>query len=271
MKFIPALHPSNDGIRPRWWFLFRDDKILIQKEDEASVRPYLTDLPDPEPNLVHRQYLGALDGTGCFAAELPPEAPVPAGAQFHGIRYLFGLIDEEILWIAGRANQLVHWAQTHQFCGRCGQPTRDKPDERAKICAACGLINYPRVSPAIIVAVIKDNSILLAHANRFQPAFFSVLAGFVEPGETLEECVRREVHEEVGITVKNIRYFGSQPWPFPNSLMVAFTAQYAGGEIAVDRSEIVTADWFAPGKVPRVPIKLSIARRLIDWFVENHR
>ena len=151
------------------------------------------------------------------------------------------------------------------------QPTADKQDERAKICQQCGLVNYPRVSPAIIVAVIKDDQILLARSGRFPGGFFSVLAGFVEPGESLEACVKREVFEETGIAVQNIRYFGSQPWPFPDSLMVGFTAEYAGGDIQIDGREIVAADWYSRDNLPNIPPGISIARQLIDWFAEKVR
>jgi NAD+ diphosphatase len=187
-----------------------------------------------------------------------------------GLRALFGLIDENLIWVAGRANQMVHWHQTHRYCGKCGHPTEAKVDERAKICPKCGLINYPRVSPAVIVAVLKGNSILLGRSPRFPLPFYSVLAGFVEPGETLEECVRREIMEEVGILVKNIRYFGSQPWPFPNSLMVAFTAEYADGETRIDSSELLDAGWYTAQNLPLLPSSLSIAHELIEWFRENH-
>jgi NAD+ diphosphatase len=146
----------------------------------------------------------------------------------------------------------------------------DKTDERAKTCPACGLNSYPRLSPAVIVAVVKDDKLLLATSPRFRSSFWSVLAGFVEPGETLEDCVVREVEEEVGITVRNVRYFGSQPWPFPDSLMLGFTAEYAKGEIKTDGMEIVEADWFGADNLPNVPPSVSIARRLIDWFVENY-
>ncbi|MEJ2041606.1 MAG: NAD(+) diphosphatase, partial [Desulfosarcinaceae bacterium] len=133
------------------------------------------------------------------------------------------------------------------------------------------LVNYPRLSPAIIVAVIRNDRILLARNKRFRAPFHSVLAGFVEPGETLEECEQREIGEVVGLAVKNIRYFGSQPWPFPNSLMVGFVAEYASGEITIDRKEIMEADWFPADALPRTPTRISIAGRLIEWFVASQR
>jgi NAD+ diphosphatase len=215
--------------------------------------------------------LGKLDGRRCFAAELVESVVAPEGMEFSGLRGLFGRLDDQLFALAGRAIQIVNWDRTHQFCGSCGARTEDKTDERAKICPKCGLLSFPRLSPAIIVAVVRDSMLLLAHAHHFSEGFYSVLAGFVEPGETLEECVEREVHEEVGLQVKNIRYFGSQPWPFPHSLMIAFTAEYAGGEIRVDEAEIAYADWFAAQALPLIPGKISIARRLIDWFVEEHQ
>jgi NAD+ diphosphatase len=140
----------------------------------------------------------------------------------------------------------------------------------AKECPQCGLIDFPRISPAVIVLVERDKKVLLARSSRFKDELYSVLAGFVDPGETLEEAVRREVKEEVNIEVSNIRYFGSQPWPFPDSLMIAFTAQYSGGEIHVDGTEILDTNWFDPDKLPTIPGKISIARALIDWFVSKY-
>jgi NAD+ diphosphatase len=145
------------------------------------------------------------------------------------------------------------------------------PEERAKQCTACSSRVYPRISPAVIVAITREDKLLLARASRFKTGMHSVIAGFVEPGETLEECVRREVSEEVGLEIKNIRYFSSQPWPFPDSLMIAFTAEYSSGEITVDNSEIVEANWYKADELPEIPGKASVARKLIDWFCENHR
>jgi NAD+ diphosphatase len=217
-----------------------------------------------EPGEIH--YLGSLGDKHCFAAELEEARDLPGAFEFFPLRSLIGKIDENIFWLAGRARHLLHWDRVHRFCGKCGHRMQDKADERAKFCPRCGLINHPRLSPAVIVAVHRGDRILLAHSPRFPTNFYSVLAGFVEPGESLEACVRREIREEVNLRVKNIEYFGSQPWPFPDSLMIAFTAQYAGGSIRVDGNEILHAEWFNPGRLPSIPPEISIARRLIDDF-----
>jgi NAD+ diphosphatase len=218
---------------------------------------------------VRQQYLGLLNGRHCYSAELPDEAHSPEGWTFQGLRRVYGLLNEEIFWTAGRAIQVAAWDRDHQFCGRCATPTQMLPNERAKICPNCGLHSYPRISPAIIVLIEREDKILLARSHRHPPDRFSVLAGFVEPGETLEEATAREIYEEVGIRVKNIRYFGSQPWPFPNSLMIAFTCEYAGGDIVLEEAEMAEAGWFTADNLPKIPPTLSISRQLIDWFIEK--
>ena len=262
---LPATESTN-----ALWFVFQAGKLLIKAGGGDQLIPRTRDLEDLKISPTRKQYLGRWEGLPCYAAELANNHTLANGFVFEGLRQLFGRLEEDMIWVAGRANQLTDWSQSHQFCGRCGHATEDKQDERAKICPACKLVNYPRVSPAIIVAVVKDNQILLGRNKRFKGGFYSVLAGFAEPGESLEECVAREVDEEVGITVKNIRYFGSQPWPFPNSLMVGFTADYAGGRINVDKSEIIEAAWFSADNFPPIPPKISIARQLIDWFALNY-
>jgi NAD+ diphosphatase len=269
MGFVPEFLPPTDATVSKRWFVFRGDKILVKRVDEEKVIPYFTDLTARNLDLNREQYIGSLDGVACYSIEIAEGEIVPEGTVLSGLRELLGAIDEEVFTVAGRASQMAQWNRTHQFCGRCGYPTHDKTDERAKICSACGLINYPRVSPAIIVAIVKDDHILLARSARFKTGLYSVLAGFVEPGEKLEDCVQREVAEEVAIRVKNIRYFGSQPWPFPNSLMVGFTAEYSSGEISMDPSEIIEADWFTAYNLPQIPGKFTIARSLIDWFVRS--
>ena len=163
----------------------------------------------------------------------------------------------------------MDWDRDDQYCSRCGTKNERRSEERAKQCPACGSVSFPRISPAVIVLVERDGKALLARSGRFPEGLFSTIAGFVEPGETLEDAVRREVREETGIDVKNIRYFGSQPWPFPDSLMVGFTAEYAGGEITVDDNEILDARWFGAENLPEIPGKVSIARALIDWFLRK--
>lgn len=251
------------------WFFIQDQKLLLRKSDEAYDLPRFKELEGFDLIPEQPLFLGSLDGIQCLAADLPEEMAVPDIFTLRSIRTLLGRIDDDLAYIAGLANQLVHWNMTHTYCGRCGSPFMNMPDERAKQCPNCGLINYPRLSPAVIVAILKDEEILLANSQRFPAKFYSVLAGFVEPGETLEDCVKREILEEVGIEVKNIRYFGSQPWPFPDSLMIAFTAEYSGGKIAVDYSEILDAGWFSAENLPNIPPRFSIARQLIDWFVNK--
>jgi NAD+ diphosphatase len=270
MQFIPEFKSPSIGRSSALWFVFNKGRLLIKVKQDSCRIPKTSDLEALNISPRRIQYLGALDERPCYAAELAASGLAAADFEFKELRSLFGWIEDDLVWIAGRANQLVYWSQTHLYCGRCGHRTEDKMDERAKICPQCGLINYPRVSPAIIVAVFKDHQILLARNERFKLPFYSVLAGFVEPGETLEECVKREILEEVGITVKNIRYFGNQPWPFPNSLMIAFVADYAAGRITIDGSEIVDAAWFAKDELPQIPPKISIARQLIDWFTNTH-
>jgi NAD+ diphosphatase len=270
MLFKPDFIPPADEPDSALWFIFNKSRLLIKIKDDSCAIPDGSDLARFKSAIIYKQYLGTLDDRPCFAAEFTGNPIADTELAFKDLRGLFGMLEEDLIWIAGRANQLVNWNQTHRHCGKCGKLTEYKTDERAKICPDCGLINYPRLSPAIIVAVLKNDRILLGRNKRFKLPFYSVLAGFVEPGETLEECVKREIQEEVGITVKNIRYFGSQPWPFPDSLMIAFVADYARGKICTDGSEIIDADWFAKDNLPQIPPKISIARQLIDWFVHGY-
>ena len=196
-------------------------------------------------------------------------APLPEPLVVLGLRELFGAVSAETFAFAGRATQIIDWATTHRFCGRCATPTERVDGERCMRCPACGLLAYPRITPAIIVLVRGGRQGVLARGARFPLPFYSTLAGFAEVGESLEETVAREVREEVSVEVKNFRYFGSQPWPFPNSLMIGFTAEWAAGEIAIDGKEILDAHWYRADALPTVPPKISIARRLIDAWVED--
>jgi NAD+ diphosphatase len=214
-------------------------------------------------------FLGRLDDTDVYTVAAQDEITAPF--EVVGLRGLFGEVEEMVFGIAGRAVQIVDWETTHRFCGRCATPTERAASERAMRCPACGLSAYPRIAPAIIVLVRKGDEALLAHGARFPMPFYSTLAGFVEPGESLEETLVREVKEEVGIDVTDIRYFGSQSWPFPNSLMLGFFARWAGGEIVVDKSEIVDAKWFRADNLPMIPPSMSISRQLIDVWLDELR
>jgi len=269
MHFIPAIRDPHSPDRFGYWFVFRGNRLLIRCADRECLPPFCGELRKIGVEPLRSQYLGTLDEHPCYCAELETDSGVPENMRFEPLRGLWGSLPEQLFWIAGRAFQIMDWDRNHQFCGRCGTPTSDKPEERAKVCPRCGLMAYPRISPAVIVAITRGNEILLARSQRFPAAMYSVIAGFVEPGESLEQCVHREIDEEVGVSVKNLRYFGSQTWPFPNSLMVAFTAKYADGQICIDPSEIVDARWFTAETLPRIPDKVSIARRLIDWFVQS--
>lgn len=219
---------------------------------------------------ISEYYLGTSGNTHCYAVQLPKETELPSNMNFLGLRGIFGHLKDDHYVIAVRALSIMNWDRTHRFCGQCGSPAEMHDRILARQCPSCGLTIFPRISPAVIVLVERDGKALLARSGRFPEALYSVIAGFVEPGETLEETVKREVKEETGIDVKNIRYFGSQPWPFPDSLMIGFTARYAAGEIDIDGDEILDAAWFSADGLPTIPGKISIARSLIDWFVLKH-
>ena len=244
-------------------FVYRGNELLLRDADAALPDAQaLARLPLEPGNLLP---VGMWDGSYCRAAWVPREVAAPEGHVFKGLRGLFGRLDEATLAVAGRAFQVADWARTHRFCGACGQPMAKAPGERAMKCA-CGHVAYPRISPAMMVLVRRGPSILLAR-NVAVPAGgrMSALAGFLEPGESIEEAVHREVREEVGIEVKDLRYFASQSWPYPHALMIAFTAEYAGGELRCDPAEIAEARWFGPGDaLPELSPRQSISRALID-------
>ena len=268
-KFISGIVPPQERSAPVWWFIFSENKLLVSQKPESVTVPLLIDLSELGLTTMRQSYLGQLDDRHCYAVEVAEGTIPPAGMTFEGLREVYGRLDEDLFWIAARAVQVVDWDRTHQFCGRCGVPLKTSQTERAKECPQCGLLHFPRLAPAIIVLVERGNELLLARSRHFMPGMYSVLAGFVEPGESLEEAVVRKVREEVGISVKDIKYFGSQPWPFPHSLMIGFIAAYAGGKISMDDSEIEDAGWFTADRLPRIPGKISIARKLIDWFIDK--
>ena len=189
------------------------------------------------------------------------------GCIWQGLRRFMLESDAETYKMLGYASQIGIWAREHRYCGGCGGPTQQIPGDRAMYCADCGIRHYPRISPSMIVLLTRGDEVLLARSPRYVPGMYSTLAGFVEPGESAEQCVRREVREEVGLEVCNIRYMGSQCWPFPHSMMIGFHAEYAGGEIVIQEDEIEDAQWFDVRELPPLPASKSIARYLIDSYV----
>ena len=264
---MPAEEPGT-----AYWFAFRGNALLVHEEGPVRV-PEAGSLKAFDLNAYPYKPVGSLRGRECYVVDLDPDAEPPEGMVFRDLRGLFSTIDKDLFGMAGRAVQIVEFDRTHQFCGRCSAKTVQGPDELSKRCTRCGTVYHPRLSPAAIVLVRRgDDELLLARSPGFPKGMYSVLAGFVEPGESIEETISREVLEEVGVEVENVRYFGSQPWPFPHSLMIGFTADYAGGEIEPQVGEIEDAGWYRLDALPDLPPRVSIARAMIDTFlVENGR
>lgn len=258
-------HPPDELHGDDLWLAVHGNTVLVADGSDPlgsdpSVREALnTDEPE--------HFLGILDGRPVWTVGLTGEPEAPTGHRFVDLYSLHGLVDESVWFLGGRAVQVVEWGRTHRHCGRCGAPTTKVPGERAMRCGDCGLMAFPRLSPAVIMLVHRGDEMLLAHGRLFPRPMYSALAGFVEPGETIEDAVRREVREEVGVALGELEYFASQPWPFPNSLMLGFLAEYAEGDICIDENEIVDAQWFTSSTIPEVPGTVSIAGKLINEFL----
>jgi len=242
-----------------YWILRHDHRVLVLAGSTRFPFGRAADLGLPADALL----IGEIDGHPCRAVDLA-EWPALDGVEAVSLRALHADAGMDAFMFAGRATQLLDWQANHRHCGRCATLTEQLAGEYAMRCPACGLLAYPRLSPAVMVLVEDGEKLLLARSPHFKAGVYSALAGFVEPGETLEQCAAREVREEVGVEITNLRYFASQPWPFPNSLMIAFFADYAGGEIVPDPAEIEAAGWFSRDALPILPDPVSIARRLID-------
>ncbi len=241
-------------------FVFQGSALLVREDDLAL--PALAQLNGLGGDM---HAVGLLGERYCQATWSEPDTPAPVGYAWRGLRSLFGALDDGVMGVAARAVQIAEWARTHRYCGACGQPMALLAGERCFKCAACGMVAYPRISPAMMVLIRKGDQVLLAMHTASPSKRFTPLAGFLEAGESIEEAVHREVFEEVGLRVGNLQYFSSQSWPFPHSLMIAFTADYLDGEIRVDESEISEARWFGPGdewpeKVPHI----SVSSMLVD-------
>jgi NAD+ diphosphatase len=273
-QFTPLWSPPKDSqARESHWFVFHASKLLVVDGLEGVPEiPKLSEggaLPFP---LASSHCIGTLNGSLCWATEAVRQgAEAPTGFSLDPLRSLFGRLPEECLAIAGRALQVLEFHRTHRYCGACATPTELDDEGRARGCPACGVVAYPRIAPAMMVLIKRETAagreLLLARGSRFPGAFYSALAGFVEVSESIEDCIHREVREEVGLSVRNLRYFGSQSWPFPHSLMIAFVADYDGGELTCQPGEIVDAQWFPLDRLPPMPGTISVARRLINHAI----
>lgn len=220
--------------------------------------------------VLRRHFLGYWHDQPCYVLEIDEvDQPDPMQFQKGNLYHILGRVDEQLFALAGRASQLLDWERDHQFCGRCGQRMEVDVAERAMRCAPCATINYPRIAPCIIVLVTRGEELLLARNANFPRPMYSTLAGFIEAGETAEETLVREVREEVGVEVRNLRYFQSQSWPFPNQLMLGFFAEYAGGDIVCDQTEIADARWFHYSQLPMIPPSSSVSGQLIQNYIET--
>jgi NAD+ diphosphatase len=260
------LHVAPDAREaPALWFAFRKAELLVRVSGSEHALPRCASLNEHGLTAERSHYLGLYGDRHCYAVDLGENCTIPDGCRLMGLRDAFGIFDVELAALCGRAYQILEWDLNHRYCGRCGTATVPRKNERSRACPACGRTSYPPISPAVMVLVTDGaRRVLLARKPVSPKGRFSALAGFVEPGEMLEDTVRRETREEVGVELKNIRYFGSQPWPFPHSLMIAFTAEHAGGEVRPDGVEIEEARWFDAEELPTLPGSISISRRLID-------
>ena len=245
-------------------FAFAGSRMLVRRQTPGEL-PNFSDLDACGPLVAGPFDLGRLGDREVLAVALAPETICP-DLESRGLRELFGVLPEPLLSLAARASQTLEWSFAHAFCGRCGNPTDYSQTELARTCPSCGATFYPRLTPAVITLISKGPEILLARARASRPGFYSLIAGYVEAGETLEQAVKREVLEEVGIEIKDVKYFASQSWPFPSQLMVGFTASHASGSLRVNESELSDARWFRAGQLPaeiEIPSNYSISGQLI--------
>ena len=259
---------GDDGL----WFIFHRSNLLVVTGSPQPMLPLPVDVlcGTLAINREQARFVGMLGHTPVWTARASHDR-APEGHAFENMRMLFNRLPDDLLAIGGRAVQMLEFDRSHAYCGACATPTDIHEGGRSRKCPACGETYYPKVSPAMMVLIKRDTAdgreLLLARSSRFARGMYSALAGFVEPSESIEECIHREAFEEVGVRVSNLRYFSSQGWPFPNSLMIAYVADYESGEIVSQEGEIEDAQWFTLDALPQLPHRLSIARRLVNAVI----
>lgn len=266
MIFVPAVEPANIT-SPACYVAISAEQLLCSRggvwrplsHAQFSVSSF---------GVLSQHFLGYVDGAPCWVIDVDPKDCGPSW-EWVTLRSQLGLIDENSFLLAGRALQVLQWHKDHQFCGRCGRATTANKTERSKVCGHCKLHFYPRLSPCVIMLVTRGRECLLARHARSKNNLYTALAGFVEVGESLEDTIHREIMEEVGVRVCSLRYFRSQPWPFPGQLMIGFHVEYAEGDIRVDGEEILDARWYSYDRLPQVPSIATLSGQLIADFVSH--
>jgi NAD+ diphosphatase len=246
-------------------FIWQANRILFASAEKTLP---LRSIPSGlQP--IRSSIIGEFDGSLCHAHDIATDTPAPEGYEWSGLRALFPVLDAGMVNLAGRSFQIMEWDRTHQFCGRCGTPTLLRSSERARECPNCSLVSYPRISPVVMGLVVRGRELLLARSPHFAPGMYSAVAGFIEIGESCEQALRREILEETGIHADHFRYFDTQPWPFPHSLMIAYTAEYVSGTPVPQPEEIEDVRWFSVEDLPAIPPAISVAGRLIRAVSEH--
>lgn len=258
---------------PDYWFIFQGDRLLLTKTETQVNLPDESIFLQIKPYLLRHHYLGKFNNHNCYCAEIDKNISLPQDIQIIPLRLAFEVIGVDWYRAAVKAYSIITWDINTQFCSRCGSKTiLKKIGTYEHVCSVCELALYPRISPSMIVMIKKEDQILMARSPHFSPGAYGLIAGFVEIGESIEEAVHREVKEEVSIEINNLQYFGSQAWPFPDSLMVGFTADYVSGDIVIDNNEIEAAGWYNCDNLPGRPSSnISIAKKLIDSFIEQQK
>jgi NAD+ diphosphatase len=267
MTFLPATTVPADNGSPALFFIFKNNQIALMPAGEVPSLPANHPIQQQTQRSI---YLGTLNDQPCYAGEWLDDTELDSGWNWSDLRELHATSSDGLYSAVNHASQIVTWDLSHQFCPRCGTAARPSDHEKAKICPACDYHSYPRISPSIIVAITRGDELLLARGPHFPEGLFSLIAGFVDAGESLEEAVMREVREETGLQIKNIKYHSSQPWSFPHSLMIGFTAEYAGGTLTPCPVEIEAAGWYTADRMPTIPSTSAIARHLINDFLAAH-
>lgn len=251
------------------WFVFYQDQLLLEKKENGKLAiPCGTLSPQIVEATTAIHNITVLKEKECKAFSIPQPVEESEHYVMIELRASYDLLPLTHYQVAGKAHEILHWDENTRFCSACGTPMEQK-EPIMKRCPSCGREAYPTISTAILVLIRKEDSILLVHARNFKGNFKSLVAGFLETGETLEECVARETKEETGLDIKNVTYFGNQPWPYPSGLMVGFIADYAGGEITLQEEELSSGAFYTRDNLPELPRKLSLARKMIDWWIAH--